>query len=139
MVLWLKSKPAADWPLQIGQLCLEEGLMAPSVREIFRTPSSSTVCYSCNTYGHTQTNCRRATRGGNCSGGHQTRDCTGTAALKCPACTGAHTIKDWCCKHHPAHKKYLAQITRMPEASQTVELLEAWLKDTVVGGSEMSK
>lgn len=40
MVLWLKSKAAADWLLQTGQLCMEEGLMAPSVRDIFRTPEA---------------------------------------------------------------------------------------------------
>lgn len=113
MVIWLKSKAAAEWLLQTGQALFGGGAYGAFCSKYLQETSSK-VCYNCNAYGHTQANCRRVTRCGNCSGGHQTRDCAGTAALKCPACLGAHTIKDWCCKHHPAHKKYLAQLPKEP-------------------------
>lgn len=120
MVLWLKTKAAADWLLQTRQALFGGGAYAAFCTRYLQDTSSK-VCYSCKAYGYTQTVCRRTTRCGNCSGSHQTRDCTGTTPLKCPACMGAHTVKDWCYKHHLAHKKYLAQMSRMPEALQTVE------------------
>lgn len=120
LVIWLKSKAAAEWLLQTGQAVFGGGAYGAFCSKYLQE-NSSKVCYNCNAYGHTQTNCRRVTRCGNCSGGHQTRDCTGSAALKCPACMGAHTIKDWCCRHQPAHKKYLAQLPKEPAASQPAE------------------
>lgn len=78
MVIWLKSKAAADWLLQTGQALFGGGAYGAFCSKYLQETSSK-VCYNCNAYGHTQTNCRRVTRCGNCSGGHQTRDCNGQA------------------------------------------------------------
>lgn len=82
--------------------------MVPSIQNIFRTPllRSATIAMLLDTPRPTaDTPLVVAT-----SVNHQARNCTGIAALKRPACTGAHTIKYWCFKHHAAHKKYLSQL-----------------------------
>jgi hypothetical protein len=87
MVIWLKSKAAADWFLQISQALFGGGADGAFCSKYFQETSTK-VCYNCNTYGHPQTNCRRVTRYGNCSGGHQTRDCTGNYC--CAKMPGIH-------------------------------------------------
>ncbi|KAF4547016.1 Hypothetical protein D9617_69g077950 [Elsinoe fawcettii] len=103
LVLWLKSKRAADHVIARGTAIFGScgAFCSPCLQMDNQGP-----CYRCNTYGHMQANCKRAVKCGICSKGHATRSCINKEEPKCPACAGAHVIMDSRkCPRHLRHAR----------------------------------
>jgi hypothetical protein len=133
LVIWLKSRLAADHLLNSGQALFGGGAYG-AFCSAYEPSTADKLCFNCNTYGHLQGKCRKATRCGKCSGAHQSRDCASEGPPKCAVCAGTHRSSDWQCKRHPYHKRYLATqvalagqaeklaATRPNDANQDVEM-----------------
>lgn len=118
LVIWLKSRLAADHLLKAGQALFGGGAYG-AFCSTYEPSTADKLCFNCNTYGHLQGTCRKPTRCGKCSGAHQSRDCTSVDPPKCAVCAGTHRSSDWQCKRHPYHKRYLAtQITLAAQAEK---------------------
>ena len=102
LVIWLKNRFTAEHLLSTGRAVFGAygALCSRYIKDINDGP-----CYNCNTYGHMQRNCRKPTKCGICSRGHNTRECTNKDAPHCPACTGPHPVYDRIkCRRHPRHR-----------------------------------
>lgn len=122
LVIWLKSRLAADYLLKAGQALFGGGAYG-AFCSAYEPSTADKLCFNCNAYGHLQGTCRRAARCGKCSGTHQSRDCTSVDPPKCAVCAGTHRSSDWQCKRHPYHKRYLA--TQVTPAGQAEKLTAA--------------
>lgn len=122
LVIWLKSRLAADYLLKAGQALFGGGAYG-AFCSAYEPSTADKLCFNCNAYGHLQGTCRRAARCGKCSGAHQSRDCTSVDPPKCAVCAGTHRSSDWQCKRHPYHKRYLA--TQVTPAGQAEKLTAA--------------
>ena len=120
LVIWLKNRFTAEHMLSTGRAVFGAygALCSRYVKDINDGP-----CYNCNTYGHMQSNCRKPTKCGICSQGHNTRDCTNKSTPKCPACAGSHAVYDRTkCPRHPRHRPYQVQSGTMMSPSQDTDM-----------------
>lgn len=117
LVIWLKNRLAAEHLLESGQALFGGGAYGAFCSR-YEPSTVDRLCYNCNTYGHLQGMCRKATKCGRCAGGHQTRDCQSQDLHKCAVCAGSHRTSDWQCRRHPHHKRFLANQARHSQVSQ---------------------
>lgn len=106
MVVWLKSKPDADYLLRTGMALFgtTDAFCSP-----FVIRDNSGPCYHCDRYGHEQASCTSQVRCAICSKGHRRDECANKDKPKCPACVEAHTLFGWACKLHPQHYRHVGQ------------------------------
>lgn len=133
LVIWLKSKLAADHLLEVGQALFGGGAYGAFCSR-YEPSTADRLCFNCNTYGHLQGTCKKPAKCGKCCGAHQSRECTSQDPPRCAVCSGAHRSSDWQCKRHPYHKRYLVTqaaqvvpagrltVNRPDSANQDVEM-----------------
>jgi hypothetical protein len=106
MVIWLKSKFAADHLLQSGTALFGATGAYCSKWEL---REKELPCFNCQRYGHKQAECKSKTRCAYCSKEHPRQKCPKTE-LKCPACNvEGHSIMDWQCPQHPNNWKFIGK------------------------------
>lgn len=127
LVVWLKSKLAADHLLEVGQALFGGGAYGAFCSR-YEPSTADRLCFNCNTYGHLQGTCKKATKCGKCCGAHQSRECTSQDPPRCAVCAGTHRSSDWQCKRHPYHKRYMA--TQAAQAVQAKGVTEARPENT---------
>jgi hypothetical protein len=104
LVIWLKSKLAAEHLLQSGTVIF--GATGAYCSKWERR-EDNLPCFNCNKYGHKQASCIAAPKCALCSGKHSRLKCPRPTELCCPACNKeGHSIFDWQCKLHLSHWKY---------------------------------
>jgi hypothetical protein len=104
LVIWLKSKLAAEHLLQSGTAIF--GATGAYCSKWERREDNF-PCFNCNKYGHKQASCTAAPKCALCSGKHSRLNCPRPTELCCPACNKeGHSVFDWKCKLHPNHWKY---------------------------------
>jgi hypothetical protein len=104
LVIWLKSKLAAEHLLQSGTAIF--GATGAYCSKWERR-EDNLPCFNCNKYGHKQASCTAAPKCALCSGKHSRLKCPRPTELCCPACNKeGHSVFDWKCKLHPNHWKY---------------------------------
>jgi hypothetical protein len=104
LVIWLKSKLAAEHLLQSGTVIF--GATGAYCSKWERR-EDNLPCFNCNKYGHKQASCTAAPKCALCSGKHSRLKCPRPTELCCPACNKeGHSVFDWQCKLHPSHWKY---------------------------------
>lgn len=69
-------------------------------------------CYNCNTYGHMQARCTKATACGVCLGKHYTKECENLDQPKCAVCQGPHCVTDAGCSEYLMIKANIQQNTQ---------------------------
>lgn len=106
MVVWLKSKPDADYLLRTGMALFgaTDAFCSP-----FVIRDNSGPCYHCDRYGHEQPSCNSQIKCAICSKGHRRDECANKDRPKCPACVEAHTVFGWASKLHPQHYRHVGQ------------------------------
>lgn len=125
LIIWLENKLSADWLIQNGTALFgASGSFCTKYERFY----DDKPCYNCNTYGHMQSHCKKATRCGICSGGHRTRECTNRANPKCPACTRPHAVFDLRCVLHPQHVKSNAGKEPSPRPAPAIPIPTSALK-----------
>lgn len=98
LVIWLKSKFAADHLLKSGTAIFGATGAYCSKWEV---KANELPCFNCNTYGHKQAECTSIIKCALCSGPHSRHNCP-KKTIKCPAChKEGHTVFDWQCSLHP--------------------------------------
>lgn len=106
LVIWLKSKFAADHLLSTGTAIFGATGAYCSKWEL---REKELPCFNCNRYGHKQAECKSKTRCALCSGEHSRHNCP-KDTLKCPSCgADGHSVMDWQCPHHPNNWKYVGR------------------------------
>jgi hypothetical protein len=104
LVIWLKSKLAAEHLLQSGTVIF--GATGAYCSKWERR-EDNLPCFNCNKYGHKQASCTSAPKCALCSGKHSRLTCPRPTELCCPACNKeGHSVFDWQCRLHPNHWKY---------------------------------
>jgi hypothetical protein len=91
LILWLKTKEAADYLLQQGRAVFG---VSGAIVTPYEWKEDTRPCFRCSVYGHKQLNCKKTPRCGYCSGAHWTRECGKDTSPKCPACGGEHPVWD---------------------------------------------
>lgn len=106
LVIWLKSKFAADHLLSTGTAIFGATGAYCSKWEL---REKELPCFNCNRYGHKQAECKSKTRCALCSKEHSRHNCP-KDTLKCPSCgADGHSVMDWQCPHHPNNWKYVGK------------------------------
>lgn len=106
LVIWLKSKFAADHLLSTGTAIFGATGAYCSKWEL---REKELPCFNCNRYGHKQAECKSKTRCALCSGEHSRHNCP-KDTLKCPSCSAdGHSVMDWQCPHHPNNWKFVGK------------------------------
>jgi hypothetical protein len=104
LVIWLKSKLAAEHLLQSGTAIF--GATGAYCSKWERR-EDNLPCFNCNKYGHKQASCTSAPKCALCSGKHSRLKCPRPTELCCPACNKeGHSVFDWKCQLHPNHWKH---------------------------------
>jgi hypothetical protein len=104
LVIWLKSKLAAEHLLQSGTVIF--GATGAYCSKWERR-EDNLPCFNCNKYGHKQASCTSAPKCALCSGKHSRLSCPRPTELCCPACNKeGHSVFDWQCRLHPNYWKY---------------------------------
>jgi hypothetical protein len=117
LVIWLKSKLAADHLLKTGEALFGGGACSAFCSR-YEPDTADKLCFNCNRYGHLQGACRKPTRCGKCTGAHQTWDCQSQEPPKCAVCSGPHRSSDWQCRRHPHYKRHLAAQAKQSASQQ---------------------
>jgi hypothetical protein len=106
LVIWLKSKFAADHLLSTGTAIFGATGAYCSKWEL---REKELPCFNCNRYGHKQAECKSKIRCALCSREHSRHNCP-KDTLKCPSCgADGHSVMDWQCPHHPNNWKYVGK------------------------------
>jgi hypothetical protein len=121
LVIWLKSKVAAEHLLQSGTAIF--GATGAYCSKWERR-DDKLPCFNCNKYGHKQASCTAALKCALCSGKHSRLNCPRPTELCCPACNKeGHSVFDWQCRLHPNHWKYAGkQKTAAARPTQRAEV-----------------
>lgn len=96
LVVWLKSKLAADSLLKSGE-GIFGGWACWAYCSRYEPDTADKLCFDCNTHGHLQGKCRKTTRCGKCAGEHANWECRNEGRAKCALCAGSHRSSDWKC------------------------------------------
>jgi hypothetical protein len=103
LVIWLKSKFAADHLLKTGTAIFGATGAYCSKWDV---KSNEYPCFNCHKQGHRQAECKSVTRCAICSGQHSRYSCP-KEKVQCPVCnTAGHTAFDWQCPLHPKNWMY---------------------------------
>lgn len=106
LVIWLKSKFAADHLLSTGTAIFGATGAYCSKWEL---REKELPCFNCNRYGHNQAECKSKTRCALCSKEHSRHNCP-KDTLKCPSCgADGHSVMDRQCPHHPNNWKFVGK------------------------------
>lgn len=104
--IWLAKREAASYMLNTQTVMFGASVAYAAP---FKKRENLDPCYNCNSYGHFQSRCTKATRCGICAQGHQTRDCMNHSNPRCPACGGPHTVMDKGCPANPRKQRTQGQ------------------------------
>jgi len=106
LVIWLKSKLAADYLLKSGTAIFGATGAYCSKWDL---REKELPCFNCQKYGHKQAECKSAVKCAYCSRAHSRFVCPRTE-LKCPLChASGHSSMDWQCPQHPNNWKYVGK------------------------------
>jgi hypothetical protein len=120
LVIWLKSKLAAEHLLQSGTVIFSA---TGAYCSKWERREDNLPCFNCNKYGYKQASCTSAPKCVLCSRKHSRLTCPRPTELYYPACNKeGHSVFDWQCRLHPSHWKYAgmqkATATQAPQQAQ---------------------
>jgi hypothetical protein len=104
LVIWLKSKLAAEHLLQSGTVIFS---VIGAYYLKWERREDDFPCFNYNKYGHKQASYTAAPKCALCSRKYSRLNYPRPTELYCPVCNKeGHSVFDWKCKLHPNHWKY---------------------------------